>query len=144
MTNILHRVVIETSPETLYKALTEQEQLSAWWTKTNTSGKLGSVAEFFFGPNDDHKVAMKITELALNKRVRWTCVEGAWVETGAFQFEIQADERGSVLLFSHSGWNEANEFFMHCNSKWGFFLVVSLKALLETGTGQPHPNDPRI
>jgi uncharacterized protein YndB with AHSA1/START domain len=34
MTDILHRITIEASPEALYRALTEQNGLSAWWTKT--------------------------------------------------------------------------------------------------------------
>ena len=144
MSDILHRIIIEAPPEKVYKALTEQAQLSAWWTKAETEVKTGAIASFFFGPNGEHKIEMKITDLAPNKRVGWKCVSGPWVDTEAFQFNIQADDRGSALQFSHSGWAESNEFFMHCNSKWGFFLTVSLKNLLEKGTGQPHPNDPNI
>ena len=144
MTDILHRVIIEASPEKVYSALTEQAQLSAWWTKAVTEKKIGSVASFLFGPNGEHKIEMEITDLVSNERVCWKCVAGPWVDTGAFQFNIQADERGSALQFSNLGWAEANEFFMHCNSKWGFFLTVSLKNLLEQGNGQPHPHDPNI
>jgi hypothetical protein len=31
----------------------------------------------------------------------------------------------------------------HCSTKWGIFLM-SLKALGETGKGNPNPNDTRI
>lgn len=144
MTDILHRVIIEASPEKIYSALTEQDQLSAWWTKAKTESKVGSVASFFFGPNGGHKVEMEITDLVPNERVCWKCVNGPWVDTKAFQFNIKVDERGSALQFSNLGWAESDEFFMHCNSKWGFFLTVSLKNLLERGVGQPHPNDPNI
>ena len=68
MTDILHRVIIETSPDKLYKALTEQRGLSAWWTKVETTAKVGALASFGFGPNGDHKVDMKITELVPNER----------------------------------------------------------------------------
>jgi len=144
MAEILHRLTIDSPPEEVYKALTEQDGLSAWWTKTNTRGDIGSKATFFFGPNGEHQVVMEIIELIKNELVSWKCVEGPWVNTGAFKFLIQPDERGTVLQFSHSGWPEADEFYMHCNSKWGFFFTVSLKKYLETGTGQPHPNDPDI
>ncbi len=144
MTDIMHRVIIEASPEKVYSALTEQDQLSAWWTKATTENKIGSVASFFFGSNREHKVEMEIIDLVPNETVCWKCVSGPWVDTEAFQFTIQADERGSALQFSNLGWAESDEFFMHCNSKWGFFLTVSLKNLLETGNGQPHPNDPNI
>jgi uncharacterized protein YndB with AHSA1/START domain len=128
----------------VYNAITEQDGLSAWWTKTKTEGKVGSTASFFFGQNEEHQVVMEITDLVKNESVSWKCIDGPWVNTDMFLFQIQADERGSVLQFSHSGWPEADEFYMHCNSKWGFFLTVSLKNLLETGKGQPHPNDPNI
>ena len=144
MTDILHRIIIEASPEKVYSALTEQDLLSAWWTKSTTEGKVDSIANFFFGPNGEHKVDMKIIDLDPNKQVIWKCVNGPWENTEEFQFRIQADERGSVLQFKNTGWKESNEFFMHCNSKWGFFLTVSLKNLLEQGIGQPHPNEPNI
>lgn len=144
MTDILHRIIIEASPEKVYNALTEQDGLSAWWTKARTEGEVGSTASFFFGPNGEHQVDMEITGLAKNESVAWKCIDGPWANTDEFKFHIQPDERGSALQFSNSGWAEADEFFMHCNSKWGFFLAVSLKNLLETGKGQPHPNDPNI
>lgn len=144
MVDILHRVIIEASPEKVYNALTEQNRLSAWWTNAKAKGGVGSVVSFFFGPNGEHQVKMEITEMVPNESVCWRCIDGPWVGTEAFQFHIQQDERGSALQFSNRGWAEPNEFFMHCNSKWGFFLTVSLKNLLETGNGQPHPDDPNI
>jgi uncharacterized protein YndB with AHSA1/START domain len=144
MTDILHRIIIEASPEALYRALTEQNGLSAWWTKTETTPELGALASFVFGPNDDHKVDMEIMELVTNKKVVWKCVSGPWVDTGEFCFIIESHDRGSVLNFAHRDWAVPDEFYMHCNSKWGFFFTVSLKNYLETGKGNPHPEDPSI
>jgi hypothetical protein len=42
-------------------------------------------------------------------------------------FENRTHKKGADLLFGHRDWKEPSEFYMHCNSKWGFFLVVSLK-----------------
>ena len=142
MTDILHRVVIETSPEELYQALTDQSGLSAWWTKAETDPTVGALASFLFGPNGDLKVDMEIIELVPREKVVWKCISGPWVDTGEFNFNIHSHERGAVIEFAHYGWNIPNEFFMHCNSKWGFFLGVSLKNYLETGKGKPHPEDP--
>lgn len=143
MADILHRIIIETSPAELFKALIHEEKLSAWWTDTQSSGELNSTAQFFFG-EDGNQVDMEIVELVPNQTVSWKCTEGPWVDTGNFTFRVYEDARGVKLLFSHEGWPEADEFFMHCNGKWGFFLGVSLKRLLETGTGQPHPMEPNI
>jgi uncharacterized protein YndB with AHSA1/START domain len=145
MHNILHRIVIETTPDKLYRALTTQQGLSAWWTKNSSNGdNVGSAISFLFGPDGSHQVDMQIKALKSNELVVWQCVAGPWTETGLFTFSISADERGAVLHFSHQGWNETNDFYQHCNSKWGFFLAVSLKSYLEIGEGQPHPRDPNI
>jgi len=47
-------------------------------------------------------------------------------------------------MFRHSGWLKQDEFFGHCNAKWGYFLAMSLKPYVETGAGAPHPKDPNI
>lgn len=141
---IQHRIEIEANPQQLYTALTGQSGLSQWWTKAETSSKVGETAKFYFGPDGEHQVCMQIIELVPNKKIVWQCESGPWAGIGEFTFDIASIERGSVLRFSHSGWQQADDFFMHCNSKWGFFFTVSLKNYLETGTGSPHPNDPSI
>ena len=141
MTDILHRIVIETSPIRLYAALTDTTQLSQWWSRSTSTDETVS---FFFGPDSDREVKMQILEQHEGERVRWQCIEGPWVDMGPFEFNIAPDERGSVLLFRHRDWPEMGDFYGHCNAKWGFFLGVSLKSFLETGTGVPHPNEPSI
>jgi hypothetical protein len=49
----------------------------------------------------------------------------------------------TLILFKHQGWKEPVEFMHHCSTKWGVFLL-SLKSLLETGQGGPHPNDVKL
>jgi hypothetical protein len=46
-------------------------------------------------------------------------------------------------VFAHAGWSEPVEFMNHCSTKWAIFLM-SLKDLIETGTGAPHPYDVQI
>lgn len=87
---------------------------------------------------------MRVVSTIENKEVRWQCINGPWAETGEFVFSISEDKRGCCLHFSHHGWQQTDDFYQHCNAKWGFFLVVSLKQYLESGTGLPHPNDPSI
>ena len=47
------------------------------------------------------------------------------------------------MRFTHAGWVEPVEFLAHCSTKWAVFLL-SLKALVETGTGAPAPDDVAI
>ena len=141
MNAILHRIEIRKPPAELFDAIASQTGLAAWWTPmVEAEAKVGSTAKFRFG-DGKHGPDMKVTELVPEKQITWECVSAPWPGM-KISFEIQENEKGSVLLFTHSGWEETSEFFMHCNSKWGFFLGVSLKRYLETGTGQPNPEDP--
>ena len=144
MASILHRLKINCSPAELYAAITLPAGLSAWWTEATLENQVGSVATFKFGPNGGHIVKMRIDGLLPDRQVRWQCVEGPWKDTGEFVFDIEQQEDEVYLAFAHNGWSEQDGFFMHCNSKWGYFLVTSLKSYLERGTGYPHPLDPSI
>ena len=141
MYDILHRIVIETSPEQLYKAIAEDSGISGWWTKAEMNDQRLRV---FFGPKDEHQIVFTVTDTQPAEFVKWQCIEGPWADKGEFVFSITPDERGACLRFSHHAWTQADDFYRHCNSKWGYFLTVSLKRYLETGTGQPHPQDPDI
>jgi len=145
MNAILHRVEFDAAPQQVFHALTEVDQLSGWWTRAQLLEQ--DQLRFSFGPEGEHKLTMAVTERVPNRVVNWRCQSGPWVDTEGFQFEIQASERGAVLLFSNPGWGDSDEildFFRHCNTKWGYFLGVSLKQFVETGRGQPHPMDPNI
>jgi hypothetical protein len=48
-----------------------------------------------------------------------------------------------MLVFAHRGWREQVPFMHHCSTKWAIFLM-SLKSLVETGTGAPDPVDVKI
>lgn len=143
MAEIKHRIKIHSSPAELYQAITDRAGLGQWWTPmVEAQAKVGSVATFRFG-DGDHGPDMEIRELVEDRRVAWQCVEGPW-KGHDFHFDIREEEGDAVLLFEHAGWDDASEFYMHCNAKWGFFLGVSLKGYLETGTGQPHPTEPDL
>ena len=58
-------------------------------------------------------------------------------------FDLAQDGDWTIVLFAHAGWREPVEFMNHCSTKWATFLL-SLKALVETGTGAPHPRDLQI
>ena len=49
----------------------------------------------------------------------------------------------AIVMFAHTGWREAVPFMNHCSTKWATFLM-SLKQLVETGSGQPAPHDVQV
>jgi uncharacterized protein YndB with AHSA1/START domain len=141
MVDILHRVGITAAPTDVYAALTTIEGLAAWWT-TDTSGAVDDVLKFRFGSVGGFD--MKVLDRQPNARVQWEVVEGPdeWVGT-TVSFDLTQDGEWTIILFAHTGWREPVEFMNHCSTKWAIFLM-SLKSLVESGTGAPHPNDVQI
>jgi hypothetical protein len=76
--------------------------------------------------------------------VLWEVVEGPaeWIGT-TVRFELRQESGYTIVLFAHRGWKEPVEFMHHCSTKWATFLM-SLKSLVETGKGDPWPNDVQI
>jgi uncharacterized protein YndB with AHSA1/START domain len=143
MVDILHRVGVKSaSPDDVYAALTTPDGLSAWWTKdTQGDGEVGGVLQFRF---DVGGFDMLVLELQPAERVLWEVVDGPeeWVGTHV-SWELKQDGDYTVVLFRHEGWKEPVEFMHHCSTKWAIFLM-SLKSLVETGEGAPHPRDVKI
>lgn len=140
MVDILHRVGIKSSVAEVYSAITTIEGLSGWWT-TDTQGKgndVGGVLQFRFGAGG---FDMKVVELDPGKRVLWEVVDGPeeWIGTH-IDWKLSQVDDFAIILFSHEGWKEPVEFMYHCSTKWATFLM-SLKSLVETGKGQPDPDD---
>ena len=143
MVDILHKVGIKSSSlGAVYKALTTLNGLSGWWTSTTQGeSQVGGVIEFRFGAGG---IAMKVLELDADQRVLWQVAGGPaeWIGT-TVSFDLRQEGIWTIVLFKHHGWKEPVEFMHHCSTKWGVFLL-SLKALLETGTGSPWPNEIKL
>ena len=143
MVDILHKVGIKSSsPDQAYRALTTCEGLSGWWTgNMQGDSNVGGVLQFRFGAGG---FDMKVLELHPERRVLWQVVDGPqeWIGTKV-DWEIRQEGDWTIILFKHQGWKEPVEFMHHCSTKWGVFLL-SLKSLLETGTGAPWPNEIKL
>lgn len=159
MPNIRHELIIGAPAETVYRAITTQEGLSAWWTP-ETSAQPGNIVRFGFGT--EYYKEMKVTALEPAALVTWHCVQGfhEWIDTtisfslhpgdskslleahpeAAGQIEQQQNDAEIVLLkFAHDNWREDTPMYAECNYTWGQFLR-SLKLFCETGKGKPWPD----
>ncbi len=140
MAEINHRVGIAGSAEEIYSALTTDAGLSGWWTNdTSGAGEVGSIIRFRFG---DGGPDFEVAELQPGRLVRWKHsgeMPEAWINT-EITFLLQQEDRQTFVRFTHARWKEASDFMAHCSTKWAVFLL-SLKDLVETGTGRPFPND---
>lgn len=144
MTAILHRIGIKSSSiDDVYHALTTREGLASWWTR-NTQGEgnqVGGALEFHF---EDVVFYMNVTDLDQPTGVFWEVVGGPeeWIGTG-ISWELKREGDYIIVLFKHLDWKEPVEFMHHCSTKWAIFLM-SLKSLIETGKGVPHPDDVKV
>lgn len=143
MVDILHRIGATASPEEVYAALTTVDGLAGWWTQeTDGDGDAGGVLRFRFGPAGGFD--MKVLDAQPEKLVLWQVIDGPeeWVGT-RIRFDIKQEDDFTIVLFRHEGWREPVEFMYHCSTKWASFLL-SFKKLLETGKGDPAPQDVKV
>ena len=132
----------------MYAALSTIDGLAGWWTRETTgSAKVGGNIAFRFHTPAGEEIGgfeMEVLELASDQTVRWRVKAGPeeWVGTD-IEFSLSRQDDYTIVLFAHQGWREPVEFMSHCSTKWATFLL-SLKQLVETGTGAPHPTDVSI
>ena len=132
MPEIKHYLVINTEPEIVFNAVTEEKGLAGWWTEdVIAKPEIGSVAEFKFG--DKYHNKMRVANLEPNKKVEWECLDGdpEWIET-KFVFDLEANDGKTILRFAQTDWREATDFYASCNYHWGFYMT-SLKDYCEKG-----------
>lgn len=140
MAEIKHRVGIKGSAAEIYALLTTDTGLCRWWTTdTRGAGAEGSLIHFHFA---ETIVDFEVIELVPGQLVRWRHsgdMPSAWMGS-KIVFELEQQDKQTILLFSHYDWQNSDDFLAHCSTKWGIFMM-SLKACVETGNGKPYPND---
>jgi uncharacterized protein YndB with AHSA1/START domain len=146
MVNIVHRIGITASPELVTNALTTIPGLAGWWTKdTKGDSTVGGVIQFrFANAPGAGGFDMKVIDAQPGKLVHWEVVDGPeeWIGTQV-TFDLSQEGDFTIILFKQEGWKEEVEFMYHCSTKWATFLM-SLKHYVESGHGEPAPNDVRI
>ena len=143
MTEIRHRVGISGSAQEVYSLLSTDAGLSKWWTTdTHGAGEPGSVISFRFGESGPN---FEVIELVPDLKIVWRHtgeMPTAWMGT-EISFELEVTEKQTFINFRHYNWQTSDDFLAHCSTKWGVFMM-SIKSCVETGRGQPFPDDVHI
>jgi uncharacterized protein YndB with AHSA1/START domain len=149
MADIIHRIGIKGPLSKVYEALSTASGIAAWWTEETTgeSQSGGTVVTVAFrSPTGDEIGGMEFDVLkpSSNQEVRWRFKSGPaeWIGTDV-TFNLSQEGDCTLVLFGHRNWREPVEFMAHCSMKWATFLL-SLRQLVETGTGKPAPHDLKI
>lgn len=116
---------IDTPPEQVFRALTDADELSRWWTSSADSDP-GTGGEYalrfeFDDESRNHTYAGRYEDVTPNERVRYPW-NGRFGET-TVEFALGPSDGGTELTLTHSGWTEAAEEArqMHIQG-WSFFL----------------------
>jgi hypothetical protein len=138
MNAIKDEIRINAGATKAHEALTRQVAYRGWWNaKAEISESVGSDAKLYF-VKDGQPINMRfrIDEVKANESVRWTCTAHdmpTWVGT-TLNWRINEAGGAAVVSLDHSGWKDAAPGPVA--EGWKHFRG-SLKAYLETGTGQP-------
>ena len=129
--------------EKVHKALTEEKDFQAWWTKdSKTSKDEGSTLRFEF--NDDFCVFKLIKQE--QDYIEWKCTDAKMINTPEWIgttiiFQLRETEYGTELNFSHKNWLDETKCYNKCTKGWKHFIEDSLKSYLEENKGKPFTSE---
>lgn len=128
MPDLVHLISIAAPPGTLFPLVATAPGLAQWWAEDVGVSPDGAVELRFFGGTTVYRLRPQ-TQLAPHRAI-WVCETGKeWAGT-RLTFELTPGGPGTTLRFGHTGWREATEYFVSCNTTWGA-LLFRLRALAE-------------
>jgi uncharacterized protein YndB with AHSA1/START domain len=141
MADILLMVPIEAPLEVVYRAISEPEGLSKWWTTSvEGTGDIGETLIFRF-EGGGVEMRMGVESLEAPKSIRWRVEEPPppeWEGTEV-TWDLEVKEGMTHLLFGHRNWQSTEGSFPSINYSWAYYLT-SLKEYVEKGEGFPQRN----
>ena len=140
MTKIRHRIGILGKPEKLFWALTEAEGLSGWWS-TTASGMCAKGEKLQLGFGGVVTLKFIVESVHPTSSITIVCPDGpgSW-RNSKLHFELMEDDNQTFLTLTHSSPIASEDDFLYFNTKWPVYLL-SLRDLVEKGTGRPSPYD---
>lgn len=141
MPEIKHTFRIQGNEESIEHALTTLEGLAGWWTQ-DVDGDPNPEGILTFRFNDGAvQFKMEVKKAFPPHKVIWACTAGhpEWVDT-LISFDLNPAQNGEGILvqFTHHYWKSTEGIYGNCTFDWGRYLR-SMKLLIETGKGNPHP-----
>ena len=139
MPDILMQFDVAAEPATVFGALTTKQGLAGWWsTRAEVPSGVGQVVKVSF-PDAPMTWDLQIVDSAEPDRLAWHCVGGPpqWINTDvAFGLGHKPDG-GTLVMFDHRGFAEADAMFRIVSYHWAHILG-RLASYAETGTPAPY------
>ena len=140
MSAIVEELTIEANPQSVWRALTQQDEIVQWWAyEARVKPEVGSLGEFRFRKGA-FVMQLEVADLVQDEKVRWISRQSIpqWAGT-SITWQLMPTHNGTKLIFTHDGFDQIDE---RTRESWVYFLA-SLKSYLETGKGTPG-NPPNI
>lgn len=133
---IFHNLIIQTTPDKVFKAVSSPKHLNNWWTKKCTAEqKLGGVYNLYFTDKYNWFGEVVVFEPNTSFSIKMTNADEDWDAT-SFGFDLEAQENRTLVKFAHTGWQYRNNHFRKTSFCWAM-LLNGLKDYLEKGTIVP-------
>lgn len=143
--NFTTTITVDAPPQKAFHAIND---VPAWWGRiTGSTTAVGD--EFVYVVPGLHYSGFRVTDIEPAQRIAWL-VTGSYLDFTAdkqewngttVRFDIQETDAGTRVTFTHEGLDAEDECYDVCSNAWGMFVNGSLKALIETGVGQPYSFD---
>ena len=120
-------LAVAATPEKVFAALTDPDQVTAWWSAKSTtgSGETGGELQITFG-TEERPTVMRVLAAHRPDVVVWEVTSSPLIpdwEGTQPTFTMATTEDGCRLNFTHHGLAPTLECFELCNVDWGRFLV---------------------
>ncbi|MDN5211632.1 SRPBCC domain-containing protein [Fulvivirgaceae bacterium BMA12] len=139
-----HFIGAKTTKQKMFEAISLPGELQKWWATTAKGiPETGETLELYF--HELTTLKFRYTEMIPSEKLVLTCHDGfgPWQDT-VLTFEIE--EKDDQVFLTHIHDNiipEDVEALTYFSSKWTIYLL-SLKNLLENGTGTPFPKEIKL
>jgi len=133
MADIKHSIQIASTPENVFTLAATAQGFTKWWAQDVTESA-GVVDLGFFNRKTLYR--LRPVDSRPPAFMDWICETGSeWKDTH-ITFQLEAQGTGTLLRFTHGGWQSATDYFTNCNTTWGE-LMYRLKAAAEGNTPGP-------
>ncbi len=139
MSSIYHDFTINASKEKVFDAIANPIHLNNWWT-LRSSGTPVLKSEYNLNFTDEYNWFCKVSKIEKNKSfyLSMTVSSEDWKPT-TFGFDLEETKNGTLVKFSHVGWQECNSEFRNSSFCWAI-LLNGLKNYIEKGIIIPFEN----
>lgn len=129
---IFHDLVIDSTKEKIFNAISEPEHLVNWWPlKCTGKPEVGEEYNLYFGEPYNWYGSVIAADFPDTFHIKMTLSDPDWDPT-SFGFDLESNKDGILVHFWHKNWPACNAHFKTASYCWAI-LLSGLKNYVEKG-----------